>query len=136
MIGNPRYGIVGLLAMPYFLLFEFLSPFFALVGLLVTVALWLVGAVSAFYFLTFLFVSIGLGLLLTTAALALEEFSYHRYRRRRDVLRLLGYALVENVGYQQLHAVWRALGYVDIARGKTAWGSQRRRGFGTTPDEL
>ena len=136
MIGNPRYGIVGLLAMPYFLLFEFLSPFFALVGLLLTVALWLVGALSTFYFLTFLFVSIGLGLLLTTAALALEEFSYHRYRRRRDVLRLLGYAVIENVGYQQLHAVWRALGYVDIARGKTAWGDQRRRGFGTTPDEL
>jgi cellulose synthase/poly-beta-1,6-N-acetylglucosamine synthase-like glycosyltransferase len=131
MIGNPRYGIVGVVAMPYFLLFEFLSPFFVLVGLLVTVLLWFLGALSTFYFVAFLLVSIGLGLLLTTAALALEEFSYHRYRRRRDIVRLLAYAVLENVGYHQLHDVWRAIGYVDIARGKSGWGAQQRRGFAT-----
>ena len=26
MIGNPRYGIVGLLALPYYVLFEALGP--------------------------------------------------------------------------------------------------------------
>lgn len=135
MIGNPRYGIVGVVAMPYFLLFEFLSPFFVLVGLLVTVLLWFLGALSTFYFVAFLLVSIGLGLLLTTAALALEEFSYHRYRRRRDIVRLLAYAVLENVGYRQLHDFWRAIGYVDIARGRTGWGAQQRRGFATPPDE-
>ena len=131
MIGNPRYGIVGVVAMPYFLVFEFLSPFFSLVGLLVTVLWWFLGGLSTFYFVSFLLVSIGLGLLLTSAALALEEFSYHRYRRRRDVVRLFAYAVLENVGYHQLHDVWRAIGYVDIARGKSGWGAQQRRGFAT-----
>jgi cellulose synthase/poly-beta-1,6-N-acetylglucosamine synthase-like glycosyltransferase len=133
MIGNPRYGIVGVVVMPYFLVFEFLSPLFSLVGLLVTVIWWFVGGLSTYYFVAFLLVSIGLGLLLTTAALALEEFSYQRYRRRRDVLRLLAYAVVENIGYHQLHDIWRATAYVDIARGKTGWGAQQRRGFATPP---
>jgi cellulose synthase/poly-beta-1,6-N-acetylglucosamine synthase-like glycosyltransferase len=136
MIGNPRYGVIGLVAMPYFLLFEFLSPVFALTGLLVTVVWWILGGLSTFYFIAFLLVSIGLGLLLTTAALALEEFSYHRYHRRRDVARLVAYAVLENLGYRQLHDVWRAIGYVDIARGKTGWGAQQRRGFGTSMDRL
>jgi len=136
MIGNPRYGVVGLVAMPYFLIFEFLSPVFALTGLLITVVWWILGGLSTFYFIAFLLVSIGLGLLLTTAALALEEFNYHRYHRRRDVARLLAYAVFENLGYHQLHDVWRAIGYLDILRGKTGWGAQPRRGFGTSTDPL
>lgn len=136
MIGNPRYGVIGLVAMPYFLIFEFLSPVFALTGLLITVVWWFLGGLSTFYFIAFLLVSIGLGLLLTTAALALEEFNYHRYHRRRDVARLLAYAVFENLGYHQLHDVWRAIGYLDIARGKTGWGAQPRRGFGTSTDPL
>jgi cellulose synthase/poly-beta-1,6-N-acetylglucosamine synthase-like glycosyltransferase len=136
MIGNPRYGIVGVVAMPYFLVFEFLSPLFSLVGMLVTVLWWFLGGLSTVYFVAFLVVSIGLGLLLTTAALALEEFSYHRYRRRRDVVRLLLYAVLENIGYHQLHDFWRAMGYVDIARGTTGWGAQQRRGFATPPDDV
>jgi cellulose synthase/poly-beta-1,6-N-acetylglucosamine synthase-like glycosyltransferase len=132
LIGRPRYGVLGLVAMPYFVLFEFLSPIFALLGLVVTVLWWLVGGLSTVYFLAFLAVSIGLGLLLTTAALALEEFSYQRYRKRREVARLLAYAVLENIGFRQLHDIWRALGYVDIARGKREWGAQQRRGFATT----
>jgi cellulose synthase/poly-beta-1,6-N-acetylglucosamine synthase-like glycosyltransferase len=131
LIGNPRYGTLGLVAMPYFMLFEFLSPVFALLGLVVTVLWWVLGGLSTVYFLAFLAVSIGLGLLLTTAALALEEFSYQRYRKRREVARLLAYAVLENIGYRQLHDVWRAIGYVDIARRKREWGAQQRRGFAT-----
>jgi cellulose synthase/poly-beta-1,6-N-acetylglucosamine synthase-like glycosyltransferase len=133
MLLNPRYGTVGLVAMPYFAFFEFLSPVFALGGLLVTIVLWAMGVVSATYFIAFLLVSIGLGLLLTTAALVLEEFSYRRYRRGREVVRLLCYAVLENIGYHQLHDVWRSIGYIDIARGTTGWGAQQRRGFAPTP---
>jgi cellulose synthase/poly-beta-1,6-N-acetylglucosamine synthase-like glycosyltransferase len=129
LFGRPRYGLVGLVAMPYFLVFEFLSPIFALLGLVVTTVWWLVGGLSLAYFLAFLAVSIGLGLLLTTAALALEEFSYRRYRHRREVARLLLYAVLENIGYRQLHDAWRAMGYVDIVRGKKSWGAQQRSGF-------
>ena len=136
MIANPRYGRIGLLAMPYFAVFEFLSPVFALAGLLVTTAWWIFGGLSTLYFIAFLAVSVGLGMVLSAAALAIEELTFRRYPRRRDVVRLLAYTVLESLGYQQLHQVWRATGYVDIARGKTTWGTQRRRGFATQPDEL
>ena len=100
--------------------------------MLVTIGIWVTGGVSGLYFISFLLVSVGLGFLLTTAALALEEFSYHRYERRRDIARLVAYAAIESVGYHQIHNVWRTIGYVDIARGKTSWGAQQRRGFATT----
>jgi cellulose synthase/poly-beta-1,6-N-acetylglucosamine synthase-like glycosyltransferase len=135
MIGNPRYGAVGVLAMVYFAVFEFLSPIFALLGLVVTSLWWLLGGLAPLYFLAFLSVSIALGVVLSSAALALEEFSFRRYPRRRDVARLLAYTVVENLGYRQLHDIWRALGYLDIARRKTGWGEQQRRGFVAPPEE-
>ena len=106
--------------MPYFLIFEFLSPVFALTGLVVTAVWWILGGLSTFYFIAFLLVSIA-GLLLTTAALALEEFNYHRYHRRSDVARLLAYAVFENLGYHQLHDVWRAIGLWGSSRIATSW---------------
>ena len=68
------------------------------------------------------------------AAVVLEEFSFRRYPRPREIVRLFAYAVFENVGYRQLHDVWRAIGYADIARGKTGWGVQQRRGFAGVDD--
>jgi len=134
MFLNPRYGVIGLVALPYFAIFEFLSPLFALLGVIVTVLLWALGVVSTSYILLFFAVSVGMGLLLTTAALVLEELAFRRYRRG-EMVRLLGYAVLENFGYHQLHDIWRTIGYVDIVRGKKGWGEQRRRGFAPTPEE-
>jgi len=133
MFANPRYGTIGTVGMPYFAIFEFLSPVFALGGVLLTILLFALGEISGAYFVAFLVVSVGLGVLLTTAALAIEEFGYGRYRRRREVVRLLAYAVLENIGYRLLHDVWRAIGYIDIARGTTTWGAQQRRGFDVAP---
>jgi len=129
MLLNPRYGRIGLVDMPYFAVFEFLSPVFSLVGLALTIVLWILGVVSTTYFAAFLLVSLGLGLLLTTAALVLEEYSYQRYRHGKEIARLLVYAVLESVGYHQLHDIWRCIGYVDIARGTKGWGAQQRKGF-------
>jgi cellulose synthase/poly-beta-1,6-N-acetylglucosamine synthase-like glycosyltransferase len=129
MMFNPRYGAIGMVGAPYFMIFEFFSPVFTLLGLVVTITLFLLGEVTAIYFFSFLFISLGLGVFLTVSALALEEVGHHRYERRADVFRLLAYSVLENFGFHQLHDMWRAMGYVDIARGTTSWGAQQRRGF-------
>ena len=119
--------------MPCFALFEFLSPVFSLLGIVVTIVLFVAGEIPIAYVAAFLLISLGLGVLITAAALAIEQYAFHRYRRRRDMWRLLGYGVLENVGFHQLHHLWRAIGYVDIARGTTGWGAQQRRGFDAPP---
>ena len=37
MLCNPRYGVVGLLAMPYFLLFEFLGAIVEVTGIVIVI---------------------------------------------------------------------------------------------------
>src|SRR3712207_8400975 len=50
---------------------------------------------------TTLFRSVLLGALLSVAALALEEFSFRRHPRNRDVLRMVHFAFVEAIGFRQ-----------------------------------
>lgn len=132
---NPRYGHLGVQAVPYFLLFEFLGPVLELLGPPAIVLWWSLGLLSLPFLLGFLAVAFLLGILLSIAALALEEFSFRRHRRNREVARLIGFAIVENLGYRQLVAFWRFLAFFDLARRKEGWGEMTRKGFRTAPPE-
>ena len=129
-VGRPRYGAFGLFALPYFVVFEFLGPVFEIFGLPITITAFLLGYLSAVFFGIFLVVAVLMGIALTIAALALEEFNFRRHRRGRDILRMLAYAVAENVGFRQLNDFWRLLALVDLARRTQGWGAQQRRGIG------
>jgi hypothetical protein len=132
VFANPRYGLLGLLAFPYFLLFELLGPAIEILGPVATVYWWAAGRLSTLFLVVFLIVAFLLGILLSIAALALEEFSFRRHARTREVFRLVAYSVVENLGYRQLNDLWRTIAFVDLARRKKGWGAQRRRGIGQT----
>ena len=132
---NPRYGHLGVQAVPYFLAFEFLGPVLELLGPPAILVWWSFGLLSLPFLLGFLAVAFLLGILLSIAALALEEFSFRRHRRNREVARLLIFSVVENLGYRQLLAFWRFLAFFDLARGRSGWGEQRRKGFRSAPPE-
>ena len=129
MFANPRYGAVGLLAMPYMVVVEFLGAAIAVLGVPVIFLWWLFGDLSPLAFGAFLVVAFLLGVLLSVAALALEEFNFRRHPRRREVARLLWYSVAENFGYRQLNDLWRTIAYVDLLRRRRGWGVQKRRGF-------
>ncbi len=95
MMLNPRYGTVGLFGMPYFFLFEFLGPVVELLGYIAFVASLLLGILSLKFAVTFFLAAVGLGVLLSTAAVFLEELRLRRYPRWRDILKLTGYGILE-----------------------------------------
>lgn len=130
MIANPRYGSLGLLAMPFFLCFEFFGPVVEALGPAAAIASFLLGRLSTDFMIAFLAVSLLLGTFLSIAAIALEEFSFRRHMHGRDAGRLLTYAILENFGYHQLVAIWRAVALIDLGRHKKVWGAQQRRGIG------
>ncbi|BCJ50755.1 glycosyl transferase family 2 [Actinoplanes sp. NBRC 14428] len=131
MILNPRYGRIGLLALPYYVLFELLAPFVELAAVvLLPLGLW-AGAVDVGFAWRFVLVAYGYGLLVSLVSLFIEEVSFHRYPRWSDIARGVAAALVENFGYRQVLAVWQAWGALGAWRGRKAvWGVMHREGFG------
>jgi cellulose synthase/poly-beta-1,6-N-acetylglucosamine synthase-like glycosyltransferase len=130
MLFNPRYGRVGMLAFPSFFFLEMLGPIVEVFGYIAFLTTILLGWASPGYVMAFLGAAIVLGIALSVAALGLEELSFRRYPRTIDLLHLLGLAVVENLGYRQLNALWRVRGFVSKIRGISTWGSMERSGFG------
>ena len=130
LVGNPRYGTLGLFAVPYFLVFEFLSPLIELLGPPFVLVWFLLGRLSFTFLVAFLIVAILLGFLLSIAALALEEINFRRHERNRELVRLVALAAFENVGYRQIHAFWRFVAFFDLLMKRGGWGDMQRRGLG------
>lgn len=129
MIGNPRYGVIGLVSMPYYLIFEALGPAIEVSGYLLT-ALAVGFGLLDWRFAELLFLAAVLyGALLSVTAVVLEELSFRRYPRLTDLLYLAAYGVLENFGYRQLTTWWRLGGLVDYLRGKQGWGVMTRKGF-------
>ncbi|GAA3450682.1 glycosyltransferase family 2 protein [Dactylosporangium matsuzakiense] len=132
MILNPRYGRIGLVAMPYYVLFELLAPLIELAGVILIPLGLYVGAVNTRFALVFIAVAYGYALLLNLVALTVEEYSFHRYHRWTDLVASVLASILENVGYRQLTALWRVMGMWSAIRGgKHVWGEMTRTGFQT-----
>ena len=127
---NPRYGALGLVVFPYFAFVELIAPVVEVVGLVgLAVGLW-IGALNLPFAALFFLVAYGLGVLLNALTLSLEEFSFQRYDRQSQRLRLMAYSLIDSVGYRHITVYWRIRGIVSFLRGRTEWGAMERRGIG------
>jgi cellulose synthase/poly-beta-1,6-N-acetylglucosamine synthase-like glycosyltransferase len=129
-VGNARYGRIGLVALPYYVVFELLAPVVELAGVVLIPLGLMIGAVDYPFALRFLCVAYGYALLINLIALAVEEYSFHRYHRWSDLAAAVAASILENVGYRQLTAVWRLHGAWAAVRGKrSVWGDMARVGF-------
>lgn len=82
MLANPHYGRIGLLAMPYFVMFECLAPIMEVAGFVILPFAWAIGLLEQAPFLLFLASAVGYGLCLSFMTLILEECSFRRYVAR------------------------------------------------------
>ena len=137
MLFNPRYGKVGLVAIPHYWAFELIAPLLELMGLVLVVIGLALGVVSADYAVMFMAVAYGYAILVTLVAMAVEELTFHKYLRWRDLGAILVAAVLENVGYRQATAWWRLEGWMASLLGrKQVWGTMTRQGFDDEPVEV
>jgi cellulose synthase/poly-beta-1,6-N-acetylglucosamine synthase-like glycosyltransferase len=129
MLFNPRYGMTGMIAMPFFVFGELLAPIVELMGYVLTVVGFLFGAISWQFGLLFFAVAVGYGTILSLWAVVLEEVSFRRYKRHSDALRLLLFAFIEGIGFRQMTVWFRLQAFWKYFRGVESWGAMTRKGF-------
>ena len=129
MLLNPRYGTLGMVAMPYFFIFEMLGPFVETFGYAVVLLSFLFGLLNLEFFLLFLAVAVLYGIFLSVASILLEEVSFRRYPGWIDLTKLLVFSILENFGYRQLLSFFKVKALWDVIRRKRGWGKMDRAGF-------
>jgi cellulose synthase/poly-beta-1,6-N-acetylglucosamine synthase-like glycosyltransferase len=129
MLWREQHGRTGSCALPSFWLFEYYGPLIEILGY-VSMAFLLImervldhPLVTYAYLCAFLLASLGYGVLVSVFAVLVgawrfryglaDRFQRHLlpFSRRREVLILLVYAVLENFGYRQLTLYWRLRGF-------------------------
>jgi cellulose synthase/poly-beta-1,6-N-acetylglucosamine synthase-like glycosyltransferase len=133
MIFNPRYGATGMLSMPFHLFIEVIGPVIEAAGTVIFLPLaFIFPGTPLWFFLLFLVLSVGYGTLLSLGSVVLEEMTLRRYPRLRDVLILMGFAVIENMGYRQIITLFRAWGVLQSFKGRrrsNQWEIVEHNGF-------
>jgi hypothetical protein len=63
----------------------------------------------------------------------LEEITFRRYNRPRDIFILILFCCFEHFPYRRLHLIWRLQGIWQYLRGDFVWKPLKRAGFSSSP---
>lgn len=126
---NPKYGTLGMLSFPYWLLVEWLGPILEFIGLIILVTLVALGVVHWTYSLILFAMVYAFVLVISTLTIIYEELSYRQYTSGRDLIKLWILSLLEPFIYHPLILYWEIKGNFDFLTGKKAWGKMSRNGF-------
>jgi cellulose synthase/poly-beta-1,6-N-acetylglucosamine synthase-like glycosyltransferase len=130
LLFNPAYGPIGLLALPYFLIFEALGPFLETTGLLMILAALFLGLMNWTLGAALFVTTVLLGIFISLVAVALSIYGGTPYPAKSLSILVLA-AILENFGYRQIQTVGRCLGFFAAMRKPQGWGKMVRKGFAT-----
>jgi cellulose synthase/poly-beta-1,6-N-acetylglucosamine synthase-like glycosyltransferase len=129
MFLNPKYGKVGMISFPFFVLGEMLSPIIEAIGILWLLVSLAMGRLDSDFAISFFVVAWGFGGMLSLFAVLLEESSFSRYKGVGDVIKMYSFLLLENLGYRQLTVVMRLKGFYKYFTNDKSWGAMSRKGL-------
>lgn len=129
MFLNPKYKLLGMLSVPYWTLFEFLAPLIEFTGLIITLIFIILGLLNWYFFFLLVLFVYTFAVMFSMMALYSEEYTYHRYPKKRDFMKLFFAALIEPLYFHPFTVYAALIGYRDKIKGKKTWGEMTRKGF-------
>ena len=125
MLFNPRYGRVGMIGLPCYLLFELLGPVIEFLGYFTFLVLLYFHLLSPIFVTLFLLTSVLWGMWLNAAAVLLDNYTICKYDKVRDVYKVALLGSLDYLGYRQLLSVERFIGTFQVWR--SHWGEMKRK---------
>lgn len=130
---NPKYGFMGMVSHPFWVFFEWFAPIIEVLGIIYFMIIAILGQPNwSFFFVMLAFVYF-FSITFSTYAILFDHLAYHRYKKKRMIIRLIFTAWLEPILYHPLNVYWAILGNFDyFILKKKAWGKMPRAGFAKT----
>ena len=126
---NPRYGMVGLLSMPYNWIFELFGAVIETIGYFLVPFSLIMGELNMFFFVMYFLLAVLLGVILSEGSLVLEQYTHRAAMTARQSIEISVYAILENFGYRQMISVFRVEGIIKYRKLRKNWGKIKRKEF-------
>ncbi len=124
-----KYGRIGGFGLPFYFVFEALSPFVEILGYATLVFGFLFGGVNWTMAAVLLLLAVLFSVITSYIALGIESLYGQRYNNPNDKLMMLLIPLVEMVGVHQVLTLERLIGSFQVRSKKGAWGTMVRKGL-------
>ncbi len=129
---NPRYGVMGLLSHPFWLLFEWLAPIVEVLGIAYFIIIAILGQPNWPFFFVMLFFVYFFAIAFSTYAILFDHLAFNRYKNKRMIFKLILNSWIEPFLFHPFVVYWAIQGNIDFfIRKKKTWGQMTRNGFVT-----
>lgn len=132
MFLNPRYGTIGMIGMPYQVLYEMLGPLVELAGLVVMPLSLYFGIITVPGLILFCTAGLQLGLLGSFSSLLADAVIFNRTIRLRDYLFLAFLCLADTITYRPITLLFRLEAAFCYKKYSHNWGTITRQSFQDT----
>ena len=130
MLFNSKYGRLGLLSYPYWFFYEWLSPLLEFFGLITVILFAYLGILNWKFFLSITLCIYTFSVMLSCYAILWDAYSYNNYTKTKDLLILIGFALIEPFIFHPIIIYASVRGNLKKLTGQQShWGTQIRKGF-------
>ncbi len=127
MLANPKYGLVGLVAYLYFLIYELLSPYIELFGLITVVLAFMVDLINVPFMVLFFLIYVVYSAILSLTAFFARIHTVDLNLTAADVLKAVGLCVLEVSCLRLVLAFVRATALIGYSKKKHAWGKIERK---------
>ncbi|MDO5568884.1 MAG: glycosyltransferase [bacterium] len=132
MFFNPTYGTVGMISYPFFVLFEYITPWLEVLGIITIIVSYLIGIINTQFFILYLLAYMGYSLVVSFVSVVLERNMFKNTMTRTMMFQMLGVCVLESFGYRQCCSLFRISAFF----GKdNKWGTMIRKANTRTLEE-
>lgn len=138
MLFEPRYGITGLIGLPYYFIFELFSPLIKVISIIFLVFSGIYGVINYKWSILMIFsVLLVTAVILSSITAILENWSQHQHAVNRDALRyrtfmdwlwLMVAGILAEFSYSFYKIAAQINGLINFLRGKNQWNKFARKG--------
>ena len=129
LIFNYKYGNLGMLGLPYWVIFEWLTPIVEAAGIIYMIIQIAIGQLDINIFLILFGFTYLFSILFSVWAVVFEEFSYPKYKKSSDLIKLIAISLIEPFFNHPMNVWFSLKGNYHYMTGVRSWGKMERKGF-------
>nr|MDA3896120.1 glycosyltransferase [Desulfobacteraceae bacterium] len=133
---NPKYGKMGLISFPYWVLFEWLAPIVETIGLLYFLMILIFSSINGQIFLILTVFVFSFSLFFSSFAIFYETLIFNRYKGSKFLFTVILVSLAAIIIYHPLGVFFALLGnYTFFIKGdRKGWGKMTRTAFDNTKE--
>ena len=126
---NTKYGVLGLFSYPYYLLFEWFTPFIEVFGFAFIIYAVIHGAMNYYVFGYLFMLYWTSGILLNSLTIYAEKLTGGHYKNLKSLNKLMLVVFIEPLFYHWMNSAFYVFGNLRLIFGIRGWGKMDRKGL-------